>query len=240
MVAVNYLAVSLPLNGKTTGELSDKYPNLFTPAGITFSIWSVIYLLLGIFVVYGLIRAWQDQKVKFVFKIGNWFIYSCIFNMAWIFVWHYEIVWASLVVMIGILYTLIKVYKKNLKLRKKLKPLEKYIVNLPFSIYLGWISVATIANVAIVLVNYNWNRFGLSQEFWTVLVMIVAILLGLKFIMRKRDIFYGLVIVWALIGIWIKRSADLEPIQAIYYTVVVGVFVLVLSSFVQIYKRKIY
>ena len=240
MIAVNFLAVLLPLNGKSTGELSDQYPNLFTPAGITFSIWSLIYLLLGVWVVYGLIQAWKKKKVKFISKIGYLFVWSSIFNMAWIFVWHYEIVWASLVVMVGILVTLLKIYKKNLKIRKKLDTPERFLVNLPFSIYLGWISVATIANVTILLSFYNWSGFGVSPEVWTIVVMIVAIVLGLFYICKRKDIFYALVIMWALFGIWLERSTDAEPIRSIMYAALIGIALLFLRLLIQIFQKKIY
>jgi hypothetical protein len=161
-VVVNGLANALPLNNKTTGELSDLYPNLFVPAGLTFAIWGLIYVLLAIFVIYQLIPSVRRdaQKVDFVQRIGLLFFISSIANIGWIFAWHYEIVPLSLVLMLILLGYLIAIYLRLNIGKSEATKSEKYLVHLPFSVYLGWITIATIANVTALLVDINWNTWG--------------------------------------------------------------------------------
>lgn len=203
IVIVNSLAVILPLNNKTIGELSDQYGNLFVPAGSTFSIWGVIYLLLAIFAIYQLVYAFRikEQNSTFIEKIGWLFIFSSLMNMSWIFAWHYEMVLFSVLIMLVLLLSLIAIYVQLGIGRLEASKTEKYLVHLPFSVYLGWITIATIANITALLVDINWYRFGLSEPFWTVAVIIVGIIIGLIMIFNRKDIFYALVVDWALCGI---------------------------------------
>jgi hypothetical protein len=204
VVAVNFLANSLPINGYNTGALSDAIPNLFVPAGITFSIWGLIYALLAMFVLHQF-HALKKRNGRFVGDIGIWFAVSSVANIAWIFAWHYKQIAFSLILMLVILFSLILIVLRLRLNRKYSTGLERIAVYHTFSIYLGWISVATIANVTALLVVNSWNGFGMGDEFWTVIVVAVAILLGLISILKVKDIPYALVIDWALIGIIIKR-----------------------------------
>jgi hypothetical protein len=191
VVIVNALANALPLNNKTTGALSDQYPNLFVPAGLTFSIWGLIYVLLAVFVVYSMIRALKEgNRSSFIDRIGILFFITCIANIGWIFAWHYEIVPLSIILMILLLACLIAIYLRLSIGKSDASNQEKYLVHLPFSIYLGWITVATIANAIALLVNLHWNTFGLGEQFWTVCVVIVAIAITIATIFSRSDIFY--------------------------------------------------
>ena len=242
-VIVNSLAVILPLNNKTTGELSDQYPNLFVPAGLTFSIWGVIYLLLAIFAIYQLIYAFKtkEQNLTFLEKISSLFILSSLMNMCWIFAWHFEMVFLSVLIMLALLLFLIVIYVRLGVGRSDASKTEKYLIHLPFSVYLGWITIATIANVTALLVDTNWNRFGLSEPFWTVVVISVGIIIGLIMIFNRKDIFYALVVDWALYGIWIKRnSVGVEPVQSIILTVIIGISLISLGIVIQLIRRKVY
>jgi len=242
-VIVNSLAMSIPINNKTTGELSDQYPNLFVPAGSTFSIWGVIYLLLAIFAIYQLVYAFKtnEHKPTFIEKIGLLFILSSLMNMGWIFAWHYEIVPLSVLVMLVLLLSLIAIYVRLGIGRADASGTEKYLVHLCFSVYLGWITVATIANITSLLVDINWNRFGLSESFWTVAVIIVAIIIALVILFNRKDIYYVLVVDWALYGIWVKRnSVDAEPIQIIIVTVLTGIALISLGIVIQLFRKKVY
>jgi len=242
-VVVNALATTLPINNRTTGELSDSYPNLFVPAGITFAIWGVIYFLLAIFIFYQLVFAFRSREKHptFLEKIGLLFILSSLMNMGWIFAWHYEIVLLSVVIMLILLISLITIYLRLKIGISSASGIEKYLVHLCFSIYLGWITVATIANITSLLVGINWNRLGLSEPFWTVAVIIVAIIIALAMLLIRRDIFYALIIVWAFYGIWLKRSsATAEPMRNIIMTVLAGIAIVSLSILAQILRRKIY
>ena len=204
VIAVNAAANILPLNGKTTGEISDNVPTLFTPAGYVFSIWSVIYLGLLAFACYQSQRAQRITEVRE--RIGYWFFVSCIFNSAWIVAWHYEQFPLTLVLMLGLLISLLAIYLGLDIGRRRVSAAESRWVNLPFSIYLGWISVATIANVSAVLYTSGWNGGPLSPELWTVIMVIVAALLGLAMSALRKDVGYPPVIVWALVGIAVARS----------------------------------
>jgi hypothetical protein len=221
-IAVNALANALPIAGRTTGELSDLYPNLFVPAGLTFSIWGLIYLLLAIFAVYQ-IAAPVAISAGFLQRIGPLFIVSCAANIGWIFLWHHRRVSASLVLMLVLLASLLAVYLR-LGIGVRSAPWsERLLVQLPFSIYLGWITVATIANVTAVLVHIGWNRFGASEELWTVVMLVAAALITIAVLATRNDLFFALVILWAFLGILLKRLAvDSPPSRAIIVTLAVS------------------
>jgi len=206
VLIVNYLAVSIPLGGMTTWQLSDLYPNLFVPAALTFSIWWLIYLLLFGFVIWQAIDAYKKNSTGITKKIWIRFLLSCVANVGRMFAWQYQYVILSVLVIVFFLITLI-VLGNKIQLGKKLGSLgDKYLVQVPFSIYLWRLSVATIANVTAVLVHFKWNMFGLSDVFWTILVMIVATILGLLSLKKANNIMFVLVVIRAFIGIIIKRS----------------------------------
>jgi hypothetical protein len=241
-VVVNGLANALPLNNKTTGELSDQYPNLFVPAGLTFSIWGVIYILLAIFVIYGLIISIKNntQKTAFIENIGILFFISSLANIGWIFAWHYEILPLSLVLMLVILGSLISIYLRLRIGKSDSTRSERYLVHLPFSVYLGWITIATIANVTAVLVNINWNTFGLGEQFWAVAVIIVGIAIALSILLTRKDIFYCLVVDWALLGILLKRLADSTPVQSVIIISIIGMALISVGIIAQIVRKRVY
>lgn len=238
VIVVNALANVLPINGLNTGEISDMYPNLFVPAGITFSIWGLIYLLLIIWVVFQFRSASSNpEEVRRSFP---WFIMTCIANILWIFTWHYLLPLLSLAVMLLLLLSLIKLYR-SMGIGWNSAPASvRYIHHLPVSVYLGWISVATIANVTAVLVHYNWGGFGLSEPFWTVLVMIVGILLGLAMIVRRGDIIHPLVVLWAYIGILIKRTTAEVSVESVIITAWIGIAVIALGVLFSLLTRRNY
>jgi hypothetical protein len=242
IIVVNGLANALPLNNKTTGELSDQYPNLFVPAGLTFSIWGVIYILLAIFVIYGLIISVKNntQKTAFIENIGILFFISSLANIGWIFAWHYEILPLSLVLMLVILGSLITVYLRLHIGKSDSSSSEKYLVHLPFSVYLGWITIATIANVTAVLVDINWNTFGLGEQFWAVAVIIVGIAIALSVLFTRKDIFYCLVVDWALLGILLKRLADSTPVQSVIIISIIGMALISVGIIAQIVRKRVY
>ena len=242
-VIVNALANLIPINGITTGELSDLYPNLFVPAGITFSIWGLIYLLLGIFTVYQLLVAFKSKHSlnTFVDDIGIWNIVLGMGNMLWIFLWHYKYVGISVIVMIVMLLSLIVIYRK-LQIGRGVRPKkERFLVHINFSIYLGWISIATIANITAFLVDINWNGFGISPSIWTVIVMSVGMILALIFNYHNKDIFYALVIDWAFLGIYLKRTAPgVEAVRLVITWSIIGMILLTAAIIYAIIKKRVY
>ncbi len=201
-IAVNSLANIIPFNGLTTGELSDYYANLFTPAGYVFSIWGVIYLLLGVFSFYQL-----KADDAFHEKIDILFIISCVFNSVWIFLWHYQFLFLSLFAMFGILGSLILIYVRLGIGVTDVSRDERNMAHLPFSVYLGWITVAPIANVAAFLVGTGWNGFNQAAINLTVGMIVIAMALTLINTYTRGDIAYSAVIVWALGGILQKQMS---------------------------------
>ncbi len=241
-VIINALANILPINNITTGELSDLYPNLFVPEGLTFAVWGLIYVLLGIFVIYPLIpRVRRDpEKVDFVRRIGPLFFISCLANIGWIFAWHYQILPLSLVLMLLLLGCLLVIYLRLKVGRSEATRAERYFAHLPFSVYLGWITIATIANVTALLVDIDWMRWGLTQQFWAVAVIVVGIAIALSVLFTRKDIFYSLVVDWALLGILLKRLAATTPAQSVVIVTVVGLAVITGGVITQLVRKKVY
>ena len=200
---VNTLANALPLNNISTGDISDMFEVYFVPAGYVFSIWGVIYLALTAFIVYQALPAQRENPN--LQRIGYWFLLSCLANMAWLFTWHYLRFPLSMVVMLILLATLIVIYLKLNIGRTKFSGAEKWCVQIPFSIYLGWITVATIANATSLLDHLGWNGWGITPEIWTVIMLLVATVVAWLMAILRRDVAYLLVLVWAFAGIAVKH-----------------------------------
>jgi len=232
-VLVNGLAGSTTiLGGKNTAQISDLNPTLITPAGYVFSIWGVIYILLGVFVVF---QALPSEKGKnYQKRIGLLFALSSLLNIAWLFLWQFEYLSWSVVLMLLLLATLILIYLR-LNIGKSAAPLrEKLAVHVPFSVYLGWITIASIANVAVTLVSVNWDGFGIGPETWAALIIIVALLITILVTVTRKDVAYGLVIIWALVGIAVKQSENqtivmITEISAIIVAIALAAVILLAS-----------
>jgi hypothetical protein len=233
-IVINILANTLPLNGMNTGELSDFYPNLFTPAGITFTIWGVIYLLLIWFscsLIYLLYR--KSSDFAFGQRIGKLLTLASIVNIGWIFSWHWGHVLLSMGFMFILLVTLISLYNHlSVTYGMKQDTDDTHMtqfpgwvnlgLKLPVSVYLGWISVATIANMSALLVSWGITNIWPSASFWTIILVVIAFLLGVAALLRNRDAAYALVIAWALFGIFLKRSIVEPRSEAIGLTALVA------------------
>jgi hypothetical protein len=231
-VLVNILAGRTTLlGGKLQFEISNMNPTLVTPAGYVFSIWGVIYILLGIFVIY---QALPSQKGKdFRRRIGWLFVLNSLLNIVWLFLWQYEYLSLSVIIMVLLLASLIAIYLR-LNIGKSTATLrEKLAVHLPFSVYLGWISIATIANVSVFLVSVNWDGLGISQEIWATLIVVIALVLALLVIATRRDIAYGLVFIWAFLGIAANQGGYPNIVmltQASAAIVAIGLVVVILLT----------
>jgi hypothetical protein len=209
-VAVNGLANALPLNGQTTGEISDRFDIYFVPAGYVFSIWGLIYLGLFAFAVYQALPGQRDNpRLR---RVGYLFTLSCAANVAWLFLWHYERFPLTIVAMVALLLLLIGIYLRLGTGRTQVTTAERWFVRLPFSIYLGWITVATISNASTLLDYLNWGRWGIRPEFWTVIMLIAAAGITSAVALTRGDVPFALVIVWAFAGIAVKHAGT--PIVA--------------------------
>ena len=197
MVVMNYLGNALALNGKNTGVLSDMFPNLFVPAGITLSIWGVVSLLLLFFCILQFLPSGQQA----VTNVGWLFAATCLFIGLWIVFWHYGKVSLSVVVMLGLLISLVW-------LNTQLKETGPVIIKAAFGIYLGWICIATIANITALLVHVNWGGWGLSAEVWTILLIAAGMVITALVMIRLNNPWAGLAVIWAFAGIIIKRQGD--------------------------------
>jgi benzodiazapine receptor len=202
-ITVNTLAVTLPLNGLDTAEISDRFRVYFVPAGYVFSIWSFIYLGWISFIIFQF-RSTQQASPR-LRRLGYWFALSCVFNAAWLFCWHYELFDLSVIVMLALLTTLIISYLRLDVGRLRIGAAERWAVDVPFGMYLGWISVATIANISDYLYLIQWDGFGLSPQLWAVIMLAVASVLGIAMAISRRDAAYTLVLAWAFAGIAVKQ-----------------------------------
>ena len=238
VVVVNMLAVLLPINGVRPQDVSDAYANLFAPAGITFSIWSVIYVLLTLFILYqlGVFKGKNGYSLDAIRRIGPFFILSSAANVAWIFAWHYNNIPLSLVLMAVILVTLIMSY-----LRIRSAPLsgkEKWLVLLPFSVYFGWITIATIANVTALLISLGIDGFSTSAVVWTIVILIIGLVIGASVVLKYKDIAYGIVLAWAYLGILIKHTS-IEPFANNYPAITNTLIVLLIAGVIIIFTAGI-
>ena len=225
-IAVNGLANALPLNGQTTGEISDRFQVYFVPAGYVFSIWGLIYIALVAFAVYQALPSQQDNpRLR---RVGYLFALSCVANIAWLFLWHYELFPLTLVAMLTLLLLLIAIYLRLDIGRARVPTAEKWLVDVPFSIYLGWISVATIANVTTVLKYLNWGGWGISAQAWAVVMLAAGLGIASAVSLTRGDIAYMLVIAWAFAGIGVKQAGTPPvAIAAWVATALVGLMLLV-------------
>ena len=206
VLTVNILANALPINGLSTGEISDRFPILFVPAGYVFSIWGLIYLALLAFAIY--IVTPKGMANPRIDSIAWWFVAANAFNTAWILLWHYlQFIW-TLIPIFGLLISLLVIYLKLMVGKEKRKWSEALFVTAPFSIYLGWATVAVVANVTQVLYNMGYRGAPLTESLWAVIMLGVATLLGLLMIFLRREVLYPLVLTWAFVGIWVKQSGD--------------------------------
>lgn len=204
-LTVNGLASALPLNGQTTGQISDRFQVFFVPAGYVFSIWGLIYLALIAFVIYQALPSQRENPA--LRQIGYLPALSGVANSAWIFLWHYEFFALTLVAMLALLGLLIAIYLRLDIGRSPASQGQKWAVNLTFSIYLGWITVATIANVTSLLDYLRWDGWGISPQAWTAIMLGAAVFIAWAMSLTRRDAAYLLVLIWAFIGIAVKHAA---------------------------------
>jgi len=218
-ISFNGLANALPLNGQNTGEVSDRFQSMFVPAGYVFSIWGLIYIGILTFSVYQVLPSHRDDPgIK---QIRGLFTVSCLANMSWLYLWHYEHFVLTVLAMLVLLFSLVTIY---LRLRIGREPVEAvrfWCLHVPFSMYLGWITVATVANISTVLVFLEWEGWGISSELWTLILISVAAGISAVISITRGDAVYALVLMWAFIGIAVKQSG--VPVVAVGAWTAMGV-----------------
>ncbi len=237
MILVNALANALPLNGYNTGEISAMYPNLFVPAGFTFSIWGLLYLLLFGWVIYSGIILWKQQQTilfNHVRTVAPFFILSCTLNAVWIIMWHQLLPVAALLIMFWLLSTLITMYRNMQAAKMQLNTGASLLLYIPFVMYLAWICVASIANTTAVLVDVDWNGFGLQPWLWSCIMIVIAALLGCWFSLVKREAAFAVVVAWALFGIFKGQQGTVT----VSYTAAVSCGIVLIAGGVGLIRKR--
>ncbi len=227
VLIVNALANILPINGIPTGAVSDAYPNLFAPAGVTFSIWGVIYLAVFGYVVYQFFPK-PAATEKTLAKINEFFILSSVANCLWLFSWHYQLIGLSVVLMLVLLYSLGRI--STISNGASLTLRDKLFIKIPFGLYFGWITIATIANITTFLVSIGWKNFLLPDETWMILVLLIGAAIASWATVNTRNLAYGLVPIWAYYGIYLKHTSPLafnNTYPAVITTAIVCIFIFI-------------
>ena len=195
----------------------------------------LIYLfLLGFAVYQGRSLFKKEAEDSFVEKIGFWFIISCIANCSWVFSWIYGYTGLSCFFIFLLLISLLKIVL-NLGINiDKVSSSKQLFLYLPFTIYSGWVTVASVANVSSFLVKINWNGFGISDNIWTIIMILIAIIIN-TIVLYKRKM-YGFVLVgaWALLAIGIANKNAENTVAIVAF---IGALDLLISS-ISYYNRN--
>lgn len=236
LIGVNYVAEALKFNDTTVAELSRKYDNLFTPSSYAFAIWILIFLGLFAYCFYQIRNAFfRPEKADHIEQTEYWFFIANILTGCWVLAFVYEYTGISVLIMLGILFSLIKVIL-NTNMEKWDAPIGTIVfVWWPICIYAGWISVATIANISVFLTKINWNGFGLSEVVWTIAIIIVATIINLLMILRRNMREFAMVGAWALIAIYVRHNGDYNSIA---YTALTGAILLIIAAGIHGYQNR--
>ncbi|WP_225035445.1 tryptophan-rich sensory protein [Winogradskyella sp. SM1960] len=235
-IVINYLSNTGLLNNTTIGEVSNSYRSLFTPAGYTFAIWGLIYVMLLGFVIYqGRSLFVKVKNDDFVLKTGWWFMLSCLFNSLWVFAWIYEYTGVSCIFIFLLLFSLLKIVVNNrMELDDEPLPIIAFVW-WHFVIYSGWVTVASIANVSTYLVKMGWDGFGLSNVTWAIILIIIAVVINVVMTWKRNMREFALVGAWALIGI---GNANKLTNDTIMYIAFIGAAILIISSSIHAFKNR--
>lgn len=231
-IAINILANALPFNNRDTGSISDSFDVFFVPAGYVFSIWGVIYLGLIAYTIYQLLPAQRDNAT--LSAIAPWYLLSAAANSAWLFAWHYLQFELSVAIILVLTLSLIQIYRILASAEPHSRGM-RWAVALPFGIYLAWACVAPIANITATLSLYTQNPLGIGPAIWAVIMLAVTTLLGLAFSVRRADIGFVAVFIWALVGIGIEQMDT----PVVMWSAYVGAALLALSLVVEVPRRRL-
>lgn len=207
LIVLNFLSTSIPFGGQTVAEVSNEFKTLITPAGYAFSIWGLIYLTLLVFAVFQLNKGKSIRFFKLVFP---YFIVNVVSNVVWLIAFQHELIGLSVLVMMVTLGTLVIIFRYFYRLGKFLSTTHRYFFQVPFSLYFGWITIASIVNVAVYLSSLNLPLFENSAELFSIVMLIIGAALGLFILFSKKDYIYTFVLVWAYVAIWIEQSETIS------------------------------
>lgn len=209
VILVNYFVNAIRLNSNTIGSLSSEYENLFTPAAYAFSIWALIYISLLVYSFFQLKRAFAESgETDFIEQTGPWFAIANLASAAWVIVWLYEFTLLSVLVMLVILFSLIKIII-NTRMELWDAPLKIIaFVWWPICLYAGWISLATIANIAAYLTKTGWNGWFFTEVQWTLVMILIAVVINMLMIYKRNMREFALVGVWGLIAIFVRHLEE--------------------------------
>ncbi len=221
VLLMNYLSNAIPLNGMTQQDLSAEYPVLITPAPYVFSIWGLIYLGLIAFVVYQALPKYRENPM--VKAVGLLFAVSCVFNVLWLILWHYQHVGWALIVIILFLASLVAIYMRLGAVTTEKSIYDRILVKYPFSLYVAWLTAATIVNFNVWLYNIGWLGIGAGGVVFTVLMLVLAALIALAVFYLRQDYIYAGVFVWALIGIGVRHSTDLVFLTVVAWIAAIAI-----------------
>ncbi|WP_160711070.1 tryptophan-rich sensory protein [Chitinophaga solisilvae] len=242
MIAVNALAILLPINGRTTGEIAGKYPNLFAPAAITFSIWSLIYLSLLGYIIYQLWLAFSNRHpavlARLMDQMKEWFLITAVANSLWLFAWHYELIPVTVGIMLILLAALWMIHLNFGIAQPGATRDEKLFIYLPFSLYLGWISIAAIANIAVLIVYAGIGGNTQTQVWWTILLIAAGTFISIMMVWFRNNIVHALVAVWAFYGILIRqRETGILAHQPVIHACVIAIGIIAVAISWHLYRK---
>lgn len=235
-LAINTLGAIGIINGLTQKQISDMYLTLITPSPSTFSIWSVIYLLLIISIVVMLIKKNDPYYNNALDKISFLFWISCIFNIGWIVAFSYIQLELSVIFILGFVITLSLICQKLLKIKEG----KRWLLPLSFGIYTGWLFIATVVNIAATLVKLEWNGFGLADHIWATIILIIAVVLVILVLLKNSNAAFPLPVAWAYFGInqFLKAPEGFNgEFALLQVTALVGMVVLIGASAIQLYRN---
>ncbi len=236
VIAVNYVSQALRLNDTTIGEISKKYDNLFTPADYAFAIWGLIFLGLLAFAIFQVKRAFFSEKQSpFIEQVGYWFALANLLNATWVFAFVFDYTGLSVLIMLGILFSLIKIIL-NTNMERWDAPIEILaFVWWPICLYSGWIAVATIANISAYLTKVGWDGFGLGEQEWTIIMIAIATLLNILMIWKRNMREFAAVGIWALFAIFVRHREAIDPLA---YTALAGSIILLVIAAIHGYRNR--
>ena len=235
-IVVNALSNFFPLNGLSIGAISNTLFGevLVTPANYAFAIWGVIYLGLVTFGIYQAAPARRDNAR--LQRVRSPIIAASLLQSLWVFAFQGRLFWLSAVVMIGILLSLVLAFLQSRKDSDRISRTEKWLIQIPISVYFGWITVATVVNIASALYNSGWNGNGISPAIWTVILSAISAAIAAAITLQYRESAFPAVIIWALVAIALRQTSQ-SAILITEIGLAIGLGLLIL--FVQLKPKRI-